>query len=37
LLGICDRIGVMARGQLRAVRATQRWTAPEILAFATGP
>lgn len=36
LLGLCDTIGVMCRGQLVAVRAADAWTEEEILATAIG-
>ncbi len=36
LLAVCDRIGVMARGKLRAVRPAQDWTDDEILECAIG-
>jgi len=36
LLGICDRIGVMFRGQLSELRSTSEWTPEQILAIATG-
>ncbi len=35
LLGVCDRVGVMSRGGLRAVRPAGEWTPHEILAYAT--
>ena len=31
LLAVCDRIGVMNRGQMRAVRDTQDWTDDTIM------
>jgi ribose transport system ATP-binding protein len=34
LLGICDRIAVMARGQLRPARAASSWTEESLLAEA---
>ncbi len=34
LLAVCDRIGVMARGELRDVRDTKDWTEEEIMATA---
>jgi len=34
LLAVCDRIGVMARGSLRAVRDSSDWTADDIMAEA---
>ena len=34
LLAVCDRIGVMARGELRDVRETARWTEDDIMATA---
>ena len=36
LLGLCDTIGVMCRGELAAVRARAEWTEPEIMRVATG-
>jgi ribose transport system ATP-binding protein len=36
LLGMCDRIAVMSRGRLVAVRATADWTDHDIMAAATG-
>ena len=36
LLGVCDRIGVMCRGQLSEVRPVQDWTEPSIIAAAIG-
>jgi ribose transport system ATP-binding protein len=36
LLGVCDRVAVMARGQLRAVRPAGDWTPEAIMAHATG-
>jgi ribose transport system ATP-binding protein len=36
LLGIADRIAVMARGKLSAARQRQEWTEESILACATG-
>jgi len=36
LLGVCDRIGVMSRGRLVALRATEAWTEHDILLAATG-
>jgi ribose transport system ATP-binding protein len=35
LLGLCDTIGVMSRGELVAVRARQQWTEAEIMRVAT--
>ncbi len=35
LLGICDRIAVMSRGRLSAVRDVAHWTPEEVMAFAT--
>jgi ribose transport system ATP-binding protein len=34
LLAMCDRIGVMSRGRLRAIRPVAEWTAESILACA---
>ena len=31
LMAVCDRIGVMAKGQLRAVRAAADWTEEEVM------
>jgi ribose transport system ATP-binding protein len=36
LLGVCDRVAVMARGRLRAVRPASDWTPNEVIAIATG-
>ncbi len=36
LLGVCDRLAVMARGRLSAVRAVDGWTAGQVMAVATG-
>ncbi len=36
LLGVCDRLGVMARGRLSAVRSVSAWSPEQIMAFATG-
>jgi len=36
LLGLCDTIGVMCRGELVAVRARSQWTEAEIMRSATG-
>jgi ribose transport system ATP-binding protein len=36
LLGLCDTIGVMARGELAAVRPRSEWSEAEILRVATG-
>jgi hypothetical protein len=36
LLGLCDTIGVMCRGELTAVRPRAEWTEAEILRVATG-
>ncbi len=35
LLGVCDRLAVMARGRLTAPRATEDWTPEQIIAAAT--
>jgi ribose transport system ATP-binding protein len=35
LLGVCDRLAVMARGRLSAIRAVQEWTPEQVMAFAT--
>ena len=34
LLAVCDRIGVMARGELREVRETTAWTEEDVMASA---
>jgi ribose transport system ATP-binding protein len=36
LLGVCDRIAVMARGRVREVRPAGDWTPQEVIARATG-
>jgi ribose transport system ATP-binding protein len=36
LLGVSDRLAVMARGRLSAIRPVAAWTAEQIMAFATG-
>ncbi len=36
LLGVCDRLAVMARGRLGAARPVTDWTPQEIMAEATG-
>jgi ribose transport system ATP-binding protein len=36
LLGVCDTVGVMCRGVLRAVRPVSEWTEHEIMAAAVG-
>jgi ribose transport system ATP-binding protein len=36
LLGLCDTIGVMCRGELAAVRPRAAWTEAEIMRVATG-
>lgn len=36
LLGVCDRIGVMCRGELREVRPTSEWSEESIMHCATG-
>lgn len=36
LLAVCDRIGVMSRGRLQAVKDAADWTADEIMAVAIG-
>jgi ribose transport system ATP-binding protein len=36
LLGVCDRVGVMARGRLREIRAARDWTSASILSCALG-
>ena len=36
LLGVCDRVGVMARGRLREIRPARDWTSDSILRCALG-
>jgi ribose transport system ATP-binding protein len=36
LLGVCDRLAVMSRGRLSAVRPVPEWTEERIMTFATG-
>jgi ribose transport system ATP-binding protein len=36
LLAVCDSLGVMSRGRLRAVRATSQWTEEDVMATAIG-
>jgi ribose transport system ATP-binding protein len=36
LLGVCDRVGVMSRGQLREIRPANQWTSDSILSCAIG-
>jgi ribose transport system ATP-binding protein len=36
LLGLCDTIGVMCRGELAAIRPRASWTEAEIMQVATG-
>jgi ribose transport system ATP-binding protein len=36
LLGVCDRLAVMARGRLSDVRLAQDWSPEQVMAFATG-
>jgi ribose transport system ATP-binding protein len=36
LLGLCDTIGVMCRGELAALRPRAEWSEPEIMRVATG-
>jgi ribose transport system ATP-binding protein len=36
LLGLCDTIGVMSRGELAAIRPRAQWTEAEIMRVATG-
>jgi ribose transport system ATP-binding protein len=36
LLGVCDRLAVMARGRLSEVRPVEEWTADQVMASATG-
>lgn len=34
LLAVCDRVGVMSRGQMRAIRDAEQWTEDEVMATA---
>ena len=36
LLGLCDTVGVMCRGELAAVRPRSEWNETEIMRVATG-
>ncbi len=36
LLAVCDRVGVMSRGQLREIRPVADWTEEEVLTVAIG-
>jgi ribose transport system ATP-binding protein len=36
LLGLCDTVGVMYRGELAAIRPRAQWTESEIMRVATG-
>jgi ribose transport system ATP-binding protein len=36
LLGVCDRLGVLARGRLSPVRPTSEWAPEQVMAYATG-
>ncbi len=36
LLGVCDRLAVMARGRLSEVRPVEEWTADQVMTRATG-
>jgi ribose transport system ATP-binding protein len=36
LLGVCDRLAVMARGRLSPVRPIAEWTPERVMAYATG-
>jgi ribose transport system ATP-binding protein len=36
LLGVCDRLAVMARGRLSEVRPVAEWSAEQVMAYATG-
>ena len=36
LLGVCDRIGVMARGRMREIRDAAEWTEESVLSCAVG-
>jgi ribose transport system ATP-binding protein len=35
LLGVCDRLAVMARGRLSPVRPVKEWTSEQVMAYAT--
>jgi ribose transport system ATP-binding protein len=35
LLGVCDRLAVMARGRLSPIRPTVEWSPEQIMAYAT--
>jgi ribose transport system ATP-binding protein len=35
LLGVCDRLAVMARGRLSPVRPVAEWTAEQVMEYAT--
>ena len=36
LLGVCDRLAVMARGKLSPVRPAGEWTPEQVMVYATG-
>jgi ribose transport system ATP-binding protein len=36
LLGVCDRLAVMARGWLSPIRPVREWTADQVMTYATG-
>jgi ribose transport system ATP-binding protein len=36
LLGVCDRLAVMARGRLSPARPVAEWTPEQVMAYATG-
>jgi ribose transport system ATP-binding protein len=36
LLGVCDRLAVMARGRLSPIRSTSKWTPEQVMAYAIG-
>jgi ribose transport system ATP-binding protein len=36
LLGVCDRLAVLARGRVSATRPVAAWTEEDIMAYATG-
>jgi ribose transport system ATP-binding protein len=36
LLGVCDRLAVMARGRLSPVRDVAEWSSEQVMAYATG-
>jgi ribose transport system ATP-binding protein len=36
LLGVCDRLAVMARGRLSPIRPVPEWTPEQVMSYATG-